>query len=320
MEDNDKYIVKIKTVQISAFKMLIEALKEIFRDLVFRITKNTDDKKGGLSVSALNCNGNVFVKLKLPAENFEEFYCEPPNNKNTFSIAVNMVQFYKLIKTVSNDDTLTLFVEENKQNELGIQLENAKKKYRTKYKLTLLDLPTEEPRTIPESKFNFVITMLSQDFHNLIKNMSIIADDVDIKYIDMADTRDTLIFTCKGDFASQETQFSDSTKDVDNQDRQAVKIIHDGNSGCTNQIIQGVYQLKTLSLFSKCSSLSNNLEIYMKDNFPLLIKYMIANLGHVYLILSSVVDKNGYSDMSDSDNDSEDDNSENGSDNDSDNC
>jgi hypothetical protein len=30
----------------------------------------------------------------------------------------------------------------------------------------------------------------------------------------------------------------------------------------------------------------------MKDNFPLLIKYMIANLGYVYLILSSVIDEN----------------------------
>ena len=186
-------------------------------------------------------------------------------------------------------------------------LTNVKKHYRTIYRLTLLDIPKEENRTIPESKFNFVITMLSQDFHNLIKNMSIIADNVDIKYVDVPNTRDTLIFTCKGDFAQQETEFVNSLKDTDNNnaDKKTVKILHDNNDGCTYQIIQGIYQLKTLSLFSKCSSLSNNLEIYMKEKFPLLIKYMIANLGYVYLILSSVSDKNenDYNEMDDNSDD-----------------
>ena len=72
-----------------------------------------------------------------------------------------MAQFYKLIKTMANDDTLTLFIEKNRLNELGIRLENKTKKYRTNYRLTLLDLPKEENTSIPESKFNFVITMLS---------------------------------------------------------------------------------------------------------------------------------------------------------------
>lgn len=32
--------------------------------------------------------------------------------------------------------------------------------------------------------------------------MSIIADNVDLKYIDIPTMRDTLIFTCKGEFAN----------------------------------------------------------------------------------------------------------------------
>ena len=75
---------------------------------------------------------------------------------------------------------------------------------------------------------------------------------------------------------------------------------------CSDEIIQGVYQLKTLSLFSKCSSLCNNLEMYIKNNYPLVIKYMVANLGYVYLILSSVAENNNYKECdsnSESDND-----------------
>lgn len=312
MNDNENYIVKIKTVQISAFKILIESLKEIFRDLVFKISGNNEsiNQKGCISVSELNSKSDVFVKLKLPAEKFEEFYFNSSNGENSISIGVNMGQFYKLMKTMSNDDNLTLYIEKNKLNVLGIILSNAKKKYITHHKLTLLDVIKEECRPIPESKFKFVITMLSQDFHNLIKNMSVIADNVDIKYIDIEGTRDTLIFSCEGNYASQETKFVDyienenqGLKNINENDKiekQALKIIHENNDGCTNQIIQGVYQLKTLNLFSKCSSLSNNLEIYMKDNFPLVIKYMIANLGHVYIILSSIQEKDEYMNNSDS--------------------
>jgi hypothetical protein len=44
-DKNENYVLLIKTIQISAFKMLIEALKEIFRDLVFRVSEKTDKQK-----------------------------------------------------------------------------------------------------------------------------------------------------------------------------------------------------------------------------------------------------------------------------------
>ena len=64
-----------------------------------------------------------------------------------------------------------------------------------------------------------------------------------------------------------------------------------------------------LSLFSKCSNLCHNIDLFMKNNYPLIIKYQIANLGHVFLVLShkSVDDKND----SESDNDNENDNDNN---------
>ena len=301
MEDADsKYIVKIKTVQIAAFKTLIEALKEIFRDLNIRFLIPYNDKtkqEGGISISAMNSNGNVYVKLKLPSKNFEEYICRPKNGESSVIIGVNMSHFYKLIKTMNDEDNLTLFVEENRINELGIKLENPSRQYRTVFRLNLLDLDREDPYNIPEAKFNFVITMLSSDLHNLIKNMSTIAENVDIKYIDIPDMRNTLIFNCKGEFASQETIFADNSKNnnLGGKESSSIKITQTTQEdNCSNEIIQGVYQLKTLSLFSKCSSLCNNLEIYIKNNYPLVIKYMVANLGYVYLILSSVAENNNY--------------------------
>ena len=54
----------------------------------------------------------------------------------------------------------------------------------------------------------------------------------------------------------------------------------------SNKIIQGVYALKYLVLFSKCTNLCNSVEVYLKNDFPLIIKYEIASLGEIKLCLA----------------------------------
>ena len=41
-------------------------------------------------------------------------------------------------------------------------------------------------------------------------------------------------------------------------------------------IVKGTYDLKNLSLFSKCQNMCNNIEMFFKNNFPLIIKYQVA--------------------------------------------
>ena len=54
----------------------------------------------------------------------------------------------------------------------------------------------------------------------------------------------------------------------------------------SNEPIQGVFSLKYLCLFTKCTNLCNLLHMYIKNDYPLVIKYDIANLGHIKLCLS----------------------------------
>ena len=44
-----------------------------------------------------------------------------------------------------------------------------------------------------------------------------------------------------------------------------MKFIQNENS---QEIIQGIYELKHLVLFSKCSNLSSTIQIHIKNNFP----------------------------------------------------
>ena len=60
--------------------------------------------------------------MKPCAENFDFYEC-----KEQCIIGVNMTNMYKLIKTMGNSDILTLFLENNNKNTLGIQINNKEK-------------------------------------------------------------------------------------------------------------------------------------------------------------------------------------------------
>jgi hypothetical protein len=59
----------------------------------------------------------------------------------------------------------------------------------------------------------------------------------------------------------------------------------------TNEIVQGVFQLKHLVLFTKCTNLCPAIEIYLKNDFPLIIRYTVANLGEIKMVLAAIKNK-----------------------------
>lgn len=289
----DNQILYINTRKIPAIKSLIEALKEIFKDVNIKFTPKQEkmignEKKiiGGMYITALNSNSNILVRLHLEADKFCFYSCTPENGKSHITLGVNMTNLFKLIKFLNNDDELFLIYDKISLNQLNLQYVNKQKNLNTNYYLNLLDLP-EDNYQIEKQKFDFVINMPSNDFHNLIKNMSIIAEKVDIKFVNTAEGY-SLSFSCRGDFASQESVFNGTANSSDNNMINVSKYADDQLQNDELVVIQGVYELKALSLFSRCSSLCSTIELYIKNDSPLVIKYRVADMGSVHLILSSI--------------------------------
>ena len=272
-------ILELKTIQASAFRILIEALKEFLTDVNIEFTKHEiidDNHTGGLNIIALNNSSSILVHLKLDAEKFDSYTCA--NDK--INIGINMTYLYKLIKTINNNDILTLFLDDNDINKLGIKIENSNKNYMSTYKLNLMDLD-KNIYNIPPTEFNTIITMATGEFHKICKDLSMIADTVEIKSY-----QKKLIFTAKGEIASNQVICGETSN--------GLKIIQKNN----DDIIQGVYDLKNLILFTKCTNLCTNVEIYMKNDYPIVIKYNVAELGNIHLCLSSITDNiNNYNDF-----------------------
>ncbi len=253
-------ILEIKTVQANTFKQVVDALKEILMDV------NLEFDETGLKIVALDNTHVVLVHLKLEADKFETYYCEKP-----LYVGINMLKLHLLIKTITNSDVLTLFVDRNDSNHLGIMIENPDKNLKTLYKLSMLDINVINIK-IPPVDFQTVITMPSVDFQKIIRDMHNLAD-----YIEIRNVGNQITFSCKGDFCTQETTISA-------EKNQGVSITK--NAEQEHEIIQGVYSLKYLSTFTKCTNLSNVVEIYIKNAYPLILSYQVANLGKSLLALA----------------------------------
>jgi len=116
-------------VQSSTFKQVVDALKEILMDV------NLEFDETGMKIVALDNTRVVLVHLKLDADKFENYFCE-----KKLYVGINILKLHVLIKTIGNKDVLTLFVERNDPNRLGIRIENPEKNVRTNYKLSMLDI------------------------------------------------------------------------------------------------------------------------------------------------------------------------------------
>ena len=82
-ESMDDYLLNIKTVQTGAFRVLVEALKEILVDCNLTIDES------GIKLIATDTSHNVLIHMKLLSENFEFFHC-----KEKTIIGVNMNNFF----------------------------------------------------------------------------------------------------------------------------------------------------------------------------------------------------------------------------------
>lgn len=259
-------VLTIKTVQIAPFRTLMTALKDIL--LETNITFQPD----GIRIINMDKSHTILAHLYLAAQNFEFYECK----KEKIIIGVNMFHLFKLINSIDNDDTLTIYIENGDYvdgivSHLALKFENGEIKQCKTQKLRLIE-PEPEELEYPDVKFSSIINLPSADFQKIIRDLSCISDKLEIKSVG-----NELIFKCSGQFASAEIHRAES----------------DGSMGFVmkqnpSKIIQGEFSCKNLSYFIKCTNLCSQIEIYLENDLPLVVKYNVASLGEIKLCLSNL--------------------------------
>jgi proliferating cell nuclear antigen len=261
-------LFEIKTVQAGAFRTLIEALKEILTEA------NLEFDSQGVKIMAVNETHTILVYLRLRSDRFEHYYCPAKH-----VLGVNMMYFFKLIKTMGNNDHLTLYLPADNTNKLGIRMENSEKSTTTNYLLKLFDTDVDDIQ-IPSLSFTNIIHMPSLDLQKICRDMNALGDNLNVE---ITSSGSDLIFKCDGDFAEQETIISENSN---------VNIKVEKTSSHDSEIVQGIFELKHLVLFTKCTSLCPSITLYLKNDYPLILLYTVANLGELKLVLSTKMNNN----------------------------
>lgn len=241
---------------------------------------------GGVKITAVDNNKTVLISLKLDANKFRRFEC----SKKKITLGVNLNLLHKYTRTLDQkDDHITFFQEHENPNRLNIRIDNEDKTKLDECKLKLLELPKDN-MSIPEISFEAVVTINSAEFHKVCRELkSQGAENVEIKCL-----KNELVLT--GDDEGERVRtFTTKMNNI------SVQVCQEDDTKDKPFVVTGVYELKNLVLFAKCAQLCPDIEIYLKNNFALLIRYPIANLGRLILVLSPVKEEDVDSDEEDDD-------------------
>ena len=259
-------VLTVKTVQIQPIRNMITAIKDILTDATITFTKE------GMKIINFDKTHTILVNVVLNSNKFEKYNCDP----DKIIICANTLHLFKVISTMSNDDTLSMYIEKSDYHDgivshLGLQYDNGDIKQCYSQKLRLIEPDTEE-LSVPDVEYSTVIHLPSADFQKIIRDLNGISDRIEIKSVG-----NELIFSCEGNFASSRIFRSESDGNMNFLQKPNASVV-----------IQGEFSLKSLSHFIKCTPLCSHLEMYIGNDLPLIIKYDVASLGEIKLCLAQL--------------------------------
>lgn len=268
-EKNSGYAMQLRTMQSSTFKNMIDVLKDELMDTPIEFDKT------GMKIIALNPTRSVLVHVFFPAEKFEYYKCD-----RKLLIGVNIMHFHKVIRQVTNEEILTMSMYAADLNILEIERIDKKGRHST-MRFKLIDLGSE--KLDPESmKFRKVTSMLATEFHKICRDMSALAE-----YMEIKDVGNQLIFSCVGEFCSQDSVIYEPRGEEEEEDDVETRDVGNNNA---SDIVQGVFEMKHLNIFSKCFNLSTTVVIMLENELPMLVKYE-SSLGDIKFLLASHIDE-----------------------------
>ena len=247
-------MLKLLTIQASAFKSTFEVLKDILNDV------NIYFKTDGMYIVTLDTARTSLIDMYLSADNFEEYSCT-----EDLEAGVNMSNMHKLLKTITNNDVLAITIDSKEY--MNIEIHSESKRTCTKFALKLLDI-NENQIEVPDVHMTMNTSLPSVDFQRMCRDMLNIGDTVEL-----TSTNDGLLFRCNGDFARQETLIGETTHGLTFNKKD-------------DELITGKFALKYINLFTKSTNLCNTIELYLKPDYPLILKYNVANLGEIRFCLA----------------------------------
>lgn len=259
--DFSSYTFWVKTVQATAIKNLTDVLKNIVHEGTFRVNKNA------ITCQCIEGSKTCLVNVDLAADNFNEFYCQDRG----VHLSLGMDDLDNLMSFITSNDQLTLFQQRNEPDKMVVLIETDTQDARMtkRWRLSLKALDMYEV-SMDDTEYMSIITLDSNFFHSMCRGCSRVSDTLIIESL-----RDRLRIGAAG-------STSDGYIEITQTKNCHFKATSDNE-------YRASFALKFLLLFTKAATLAKNVEMYLARDYPMTLRFMIADLGYLHLSQSAII-------------------------------
>ena len=223
---------------------------------------------GGIKILRLTEDKNILIKLNLEACQFEYFYCIKPK----ITIGVDMNQFHSFLKTLNDNNPIVIYMNSDNRSSIFIRSVNEKEdgSEETDIELLLMDIPNSD-MVIDPIEFQNKVTMTSEKFNNICKHLN-----NNSSFVEITSVGNQISFKGKSDGGKVTKTYKDPHQSVTSARKKKVEVV------------QGIYELRNLMSFSKCNKLCHAIDLYLRNDYPLVLTIAVANLGKMYIFLTPI--------------------------------
>lgn len=258
--DYSEYNFYVKTIQGSTIKALCEVLKDIVHDVTLKFKPNE-----GITCNCLEGSKVCIVYMFLYASRMEIFRCDKEE-----CVSLSMDQLSLVTSMCGHSDQMALYQHKAEPNYINVLIEAQDNSMRSRFKLRLKAMDVYNI-DLDCTEYLSIVTMPSAFFSTLCRRCSKLHDELIIESLN-----DCLKIGVEGPWAEGFVEI-DQTNDC------KFKMVSD-------EYYRAKFALRYLLLFTKATSLSNTVEMYIAADYPLCLKYMVSDLGELQLCQSAVVD------------------------------
>jgi len=196
----------------------------------------------------------ALVSLNLSMDGFEHYRAD-----SNMVLGVSIANLAKVMKLADNSDAITLSADQDATH-LRIVFENAKNERTTEFNLNLITIDSEH-LAIPETEYQSVVTINSNEYSKICKELFSLSETVQI-----STSPEAVIFSVEGEVGSGSVKLGNN----EGAEQTTLEV--------TEQVTQQ-FALRYLNMFNKAATISNFTRLCLHQEQPLVVEFKIDNLG-----------------------------------------
>lgn len=234
--------------------------------------KSNADNPGQIKILTTDTNQVMIIYISLEGCAFKKFVVRPER----YTIGLNLDELHKYIKNVDKEGVMTMHMDSEDTQHVVFDVKSANLATTESIcELRVVNLATKNDRKI-EVDCSMVIRVNCSAFHKACKDLLQFS-----RYVEITCDPSQMALTCKGELSTHKRIFRvDGT-----QDGVVIKTMaKEGAKG--PEIIRLVFDLTYINMMYKCSTLCDDMEIYLNSESIMFLKYGIKLMGRMVVGIS----------------------------------